>query len=430
MADESDWRGEAAGLAGESGAPRRGNGPTSRRERWARLRRLLWQPPRAHGEQPHQRVVGPLELFYDLAVVVLVAQDAHHFAGHLTWRGLGEFAAIFTLVWIAWANGSLHHELHGHDDARGRSTFLLQILVLASIGAFIPEAGGTRGAAFAVAASVLFAVLAVLWLFAARGDSPEYRRPSRLFVIGTAACSLLLSGTALLPASARVAAWGLLDAAYLAGFAAVILTAGPAQAAALTITDALIERFGLLIIIVLGETLTGVVAGLARVHVTALILSVGLVAVVVGFGAWWTYFDFAGHRHPRPGQTATVQWMLSHLPITGAIAAMGAAMVSLVAHADDGRTPAATAWILCAGAAVVLCATMLVSASLQDWQRERGLYRPLACTCAAAALACLGLGAAHPAPLLLGVALVVLLGIPWVLAVARRLAIGSDSPIG
>ena len=79
-------------------------------------------------------MVGPLELFYDLAVVVLVAQAARHLAGHLSWRGLGEFAVVFTLVWIAWANGSLHHELHGHDDARSRSTFLLQILVLAEFG--------------------------------------------------------------------------------------------------------------------------------------------------------------------------------------------------------------------------------------------------------------------------------------------------------
>src|SRR6266700_5485558 len=101
-----------------------GTGAATRRERWARLRRSLWQPPRPHGEQPRERVVGPLELFYDLAVVVLVAQDARHLAGHLSWRGLGEFAVVFTLVWIAWANGSLHHELHGHDDARGRSTFL------------------------------------------------------------------------------------------------------------------------------------------------------------------------------------------------------------------------------------------------------------------------------------------------------------------
>jgi low temperature requirement protein LtrA len=74
----------------------------SRAELWARLRRSLWQPPRPHGEQPRERVVGPLELFYDLAGVVLVAQAARHLAEHLaehlTWRGLGEFAAVFTLV--------------------------------------------------------------------------------------------------------------------------------------------------------------------------------------------------------------------------------------------------------------------------------------------------------------------------------------------
>jgi low temperature requirement protein LtrA len=242
-------------------------------------------------------VVGPLELFYDLAVVVLVAQAAHHLAGHLTWRGLGEFAAVFTLVWIAWTNGSLHHELHGHDDARARSTFLLQILVLVAMAAFIPEAGGERGAAFAVAAGVLFAVLAVLWLLAARGDRPQYRRTSGLFVTGTAACAIALAATALLPASARVLAWGLMDAAYL------------------------------------GETLTGVVGGLADQPVSALTMAVGLVAVVVGFGAWWTYFDFAGHRLPRPEPVPSLQWILGHLPLTAAVAAMGAAMVSLVDHA-------------------------------------------------------------------------------------------------
>ena len=218
-------------------------------ERWARLRRSLWQPPRPHGEQPRERVVGPLELFYDLAVVVLVAQAAHRLAGHLTWAGLGQFVVVFTLVWIAWANGSLHHELHGHDDARARSTFLLQILVLAAMGASIPQAGGARGAAFAVAAAVLFAVLAVLWLLAARGDRPEYRRTSRLFVAGTAACAVLLAGTALLPADARVSAWGALDVAYLAGFATVLLTTDPADAPGIIITEALTERFGAFIII-------------------------------------------------------------------------------------------------------------------------------------------------------------------------------------
>ena len=414
--------------AQESRPPPPGTGSVTGRELWARVRRSLWQPPRPHGEQPRERVVGPLELFYDLAVVVLVAQAAHRLAGHLTWAGLGQFAAVFTLVWIAWANGSLHHELHGHDDARARSTFLLQILLLAAMGAFIPQAGGARGAAFAIAAAVLFAVLAVLWQLAARDDRPEYRRPSRLFVAGTAACAVLLAGTALLPADARVPAWGVVDVVYLAAFATVLIMADPADTPGLIITEALTERFGAFIIIVLGETLTGVVAGLSGRPVSALTLAVGLAAVVVGFGAWWTYFDFAGQRRPRPQRAASVQWILGHLPLTAAVAAMGAAMVSLVEHAHDGRTPAAAAWVLGGGAAVVLAATMLVAATLRAWDRDRRLYRPLAATCTASAVGCLGLGAVRPAPLLLALGLVVLLSIPWGYAVARRLADGTDSP--
>ena len=281
----------------------------------------------------------PARLFYDLAVVVLVAQAARHLAGHLTGRGLGEFAVVFTLVWIAWANGSLHHELHGRDDARGRSTFLLQILVLVAMAAFIPEAGGARGAAFAVAAAVLFAVLAVLWLLAARGDRPEYRQSSRLFVTGTAGCAAVLAGTAFLPAGARDPGLGPARRRLPGRIRSRDSHRHPGAVAALIVTDSLTERFGTLTIIVLGETLTGVVAGLAREPVSGLTLAVGLVAVVVGFGAWWTYFDFAGHRHPRPEPAASLHWMLGHLPLTAAIAAMGAAMVSLVDHAHDGRTP-------------------------------------------------------------------------------------------
>jgi hypothetical protein len=90
--------------------------------RWARLRNLLWQPPRPHGAQPRARTVSPLELFYDLVVVVLVGQAGHHLADHLTWAGLGEFVAVFTLIWIAWFNGTLLHDstswTRGSADAR------------------------------------------------------------------------------------------------------------------------------------------------------------------------------------------------------------------------------------------------------------------------------------------------------------------------
>ncbi len=180
----------------------------------------------------------------------------------------------------------------------------------------------------------------------------------------------------------------------------------------------------------LGETLTGVVTGLSSRPISALTLAVGLIAIVVGFGAWWTYFDFAGQRQPRSERVASVGWIIGHLPLTAAVAAMGAAMVSLVDHAHDGRTPADTAWALCAGTAIVLGATMALAATLPDWDRKRSLYRPLACICAVAAAACLGLGAARPAPLLLVLGLVVLLSIPWGFAVTRRLAgVGRPAPV-
>ncbi|MFC9842738.1 low temperature requirement protein A [Streptomyces sp. NPDC060223] len=395
---------------------------TSGQGNWARVRRQLWRPPRAHGEQPQHRVVGPLELFYDLIVVVLVAQAAHHLADHLTWHGLSEFAVVFALVWIAWLNGTLHHDLHGHDDARGRSLFLLQILVLVPLGAFIPEAGGEEGRHFAIAAGVLFAVLALLWLLSSRGSTAEFRKPSRLYVTGTAACAVVLVASAFLSPDARMLTWALLVVAYLVGFAAVTVAAAPAQMTALAITDALTERFGLFIIIVLGETVTGVVNGLAGEPTSAMNLAVGLVAVVVGFGVWWTYFDFVGHRRPRRTRWVTLQWMLTHLPLTAALTAMGAAMVGLVEHAHDSRTPVATAWVLCGGVAVVLATTMLLATGLEVWRDDRDLYRPLARTCLVVALAAVALGALRPAPLVLGLALVVLLGIPWGLAVVRRLA--------
>jgi low temperature requirement protein LtrA len=327
---------------------------------------------------------------------------------------------VFTLVWIAWFNGALHHELHGREDARGRSLFLLQILALVPIGAFIPGAGGARGAAFATATGVLFALLALLWFLAARGDQADYRRPSRLSVIGTALCAVVLVASAVLPAGPRLLVCGLTGVAYVAGIVAVIATATPVQAAALSMTDALIERFGLLIIIVLGETVTGVVNGLTHSPVDALTLIVALVAVVAGFGAWWTYFDFAGHRPPRRARPPTLVWMLTHLPLTAGVAGMGAAMVSLTQHAHATRTPIATAWDLCTSAAVVLASTALLTACLQAWGDQPGLYRPLFLTCIAASAGCLGMGIARPTPLVLVLAVVGLFGIPWAFAGAHR----------
>jgi hypothetical protein len=72
---------------------------------------------------------------------------------------------------------------------------------------------------------------------------------------------------------------------------------------------------------------------------------------------------------------------------------------------------------------------MLVSASVQAWESDPGLYRPQAPTCVGAAVACLALGALRPPPLVLGLVLVLLLSVPWGFTTAHRLASGGGAPM-
>ena len=137
------------------------------------------------------------------------------------------------------------------------------------------------------------------------------------------------------------------------------------------------ERFGLFTIIVLGEVVFGVVDGLSTPDRDALVIVTGMIALAIGFGFWWIYFDVVGRRPPRNEGGPLVTWMLSHLPITLSIAAAGAAMVSLIGHAGDDRTPAGTAWLLAGAVALGLVSLIFTEQALVDAVRLDAVYRPL-----------------------------------------------------
>jgi low temperature requirement protein LtrA len=385
-----------------------------------RLRAELWQAPRGHGEILHDRTVGPLELFYDLVVVVLVAQAAHRFSAHVTPHGLAEFAVLFTIIWIAWLNGTLLHDLHGRDDIRGRNTFLAQILLLVPLGACLPTSGDLHGRAFAIIAALLFLLLSFLWWRVSRADTAEYARPTRLYIATTLACSVGLGASAPLAADLRLTVWAALDLAFLVSVAVVIALVPGRLDQAVAVTDALVERFGLLVIIVLGETVTGVVSGLNGDPTDAHKIAVALVCVVVGFGSWWTYFDFVGHRMPRRSRTETLIWLLGHLPVSAAIAGIGATMPLLIEHAAAGRAPSSAAWMLCGSAAVLLVFTSVLMTSVQDWTTAPSQMRPLAAANLVAGVVMIAVAPLRPSPLVLGIVVVLTLGGPWTLAVVRR----------
>jgi low temperature requirement protein LtrA len=117
--------------------------------------------------------------------------------------------------------------------------------------------------------------------------------------------------------------------------------------------------------------------------------------------------------------------MLSHLPITLSIAAAGAAMVSLISHAGDGRAPASTAWLLAGSVALGLVALTFAEQALADADRFAVVYQPLRIAMAGAAVTALAVGWARPAPWLLALLLVVILSVLWVFAVSRFLQVDA-----
>ena len=392
------------------------------------LRAWLWQPPRAHGQIIADRTVSFLELFYDLVYVAVIGQAAHHLAEHVTARGVTEFAVVFGMIWAAWVNGSLYLELHGREDGRTRTAVFLQMGLLVLLAVFTAEAATRSGTGFALVYAAFLAVMTWLWHSVWREDRhgrPEFVGPTRRYVTGMAVATLAVAASAALPDTARVVAWTGFCLAWVVGIAlvgklAVTFEGFPA-------TESLVERFGLFTIIVLGEVVFGVVDGLSAPDRDGLLVATGMIALVVGFGIWWVYFDLVGRRAPRDGQPL-VAWMLSHLPITLAIAAAGAAMVSLIGHAGDDRTPAATAWLLAGGVALGLLSLILTEQTLVDAQRYDSVYRPLRLKLAAGAVAALVAGAARPAPWLLGLLLVGILAVVWVYAARRFLRAEAWTP--
>jgi low temperature requirement protein LtrA len=353
-------------------------------DRQGGIRGWFRQPPRRHGEILEDRSVSPLELFYDLVFVVFVSEIARTLAEDVSARGMLDFGVLFGLVWVAWFNGTQFHELHGREDGRGRSFIFLQMGILAVVAVYAPHATGGDGDSFAWAYAVLLAVQAYQWWSVLRIDEERYRPVAvRYLVAMCAGIALIVVSALVADDDVRLALWALLVAGAIGlGLARSLTT--PMSDFGLVVTGSMVERFGLFVIIVLGEVVVGVVSGMSQATRDVRTIATGVLCLGIGFGCWWTYFDFVGDRLPRTSPRAVSAWMFSHLPTTLSIAAAGAGMASLVEHAHDGRTPTASSWLIAAAIAGLLVSLLTAMRSLDDHERLAHVYRPLTPTLLAA----------------------------------------------
>ena len=394
----------------------------------AGLRRWFLRPPRPHGEVIEDRAVSFLELFYDLVYVVLIRQIAHTLAEDVSWSGVLDFAVVFGLIWIGWFNGAAFHELHGREDGRNRSFIFLQMGILTVLAVFTGHAASTDGEQFALTYAVLLAVLLCQWASVYRTDAPKYRPGALRYIAGLVVSIAALLASSGMGDTGRLAVW----AAVVGGSVALVVVSmlrTSDDSLGIRPTYSMVERYGLFIIIVLGEVVVGVVDGLLAVgDLDFRTVATGVLGLSIAFGFWWTYFDYVGRRLPRQDGASLVLWLYSQLPIALAVAAAGAGMVSVIEHAADARTPAPSSWLLAGSVSALLIALVATIVALADYRRLAALYRPLTVALLFGAAAALAIGAARPAPWLLATLLDLILIAIWFFAFARSLRTTRDAP--
>jgi low temperature requirement protein LtrA len=284
------------------------------------------------------RHAGWLELFYDLLFVVLVAQLAHPLLARPGREAGLRLLALFLPAWWMWVGSTLYTNLTGEAGAERRLDVLAQMAILIVMaGAAAPAAHG-HVALFAGGYAV------------SRLEVVAFRMPAgRRWPTGGSHGPLLVSA-ALWAASIAVEA-PVACLLWLAGLAVEVLPwlAGRPGGSPLrrrlvegrVESGHLVERFGLFVIIVLGEGIAQIVAAIAAADAGTPAVLTGLAAFAVVAVVWWLYFDFGsavaeetlGTRPEEAFRLIRSVFVIGHFPPVVALLALAAGLGGLVTAA-------------------------------------------------------------------------------------------------
>ncbi|MEP6650997.1 MAG: low temperature requirement protein A [Lapillicoccus sp.] len=126
----------------------------------------LIQPPKLRTRET--RAASRLELFFDLAYVLCVAELASSFLTDLDRDGVLEFVGLFAVVWLSWVQFTLHNNRFDTDDLVLRFAKLGTMLAILGAAASVSDAISTRVVPFTCCYALARVILAGLYFRAWR----------------------------------------------------------------------------------------------------------------------------------------------------------------------------------------------------------------------------------------------------------------------
>lgn len=310
--------------------------------------RRAWERPRLRTDEEFQlhRAVSWLELFFDLVFVVVLSRLAHHLALHVDGGRVTEFAVQFLAVFWVWNAFTYYTERFESEGLENRLLTFLAIVPAAGLAVFGAEGLGSGYVGFAIAYLLARAVNIGSWLRA--GVHVRVFRPiAARFVAGYAVATVMILASLATSGAARVALFG---AAVMIEIVTPYFTVAQQSALPRLSTSKFPERFGLFTIIVLGESVAGVITGLSgladRGDLDAMGIVLGVLGLAIGFALWWIYFDFVARRPPRPVFLAALLWVYLHMLTMTAITMIGVGVAVGITDTTAGGLADHTRYLL------------------------------------------------------------------------------------
>ena len=283
-----------------------------------------------------EKRVIPLELFFDLVFVFALTQVTALMSDDPTWQGLGRGMLLLAALWWAWgAYAWLTNEIEADDDLPRLAMFTSMTAMLIAALA-VPNAFGDDGVIFGCAYFVVRAMHIVLFAQA----TPH---------LAVHEAAMRLARTAI-PAPALLIAAGFLD--------------GPAQATLWIVALAVdyggplvfgvsgfrvsashfVERFALIVIIALGESIVAIGVGAAGLELDLGLMAAAALGIVIACALWWAYFDWMAIHAERVfreaqgdarARLARDAFSYIHLPMVAGIILIALGIKKTLEHVDE-----------------------------------------------------------------------------------------------
>jgi low temperature requirement protein LtrA len=297
---------------------------------------------RMSGRDPDEahRAATPLELLFDLTFVVAFGtaadQLAHYLAeDHIRTSLLAFGFVAFGISW-AWINFSWFASAYDTDDWVFRLLTLVQMvgvlvfaLGIADVFSSIDEGHHVNNGVLVAGYVVMRVAMVAQWGRAARQD-PARAAASRTYIVTI----LVAQAGWVALAFARTSVGAMF--AWAAGLLLIEL-GGPVVAETRKggtpwHPHHIAERYGLLVIIALGEAILGTIAALGAIvgpegqgwSVEAAV--VGFAGVALTFGMWWIYFVMPCGAILERRRERSFGWGYGHIPLFAAVVATGAGL--------------------------------------------------------------------------------------------------------